>query len=451
MPREFRLPDLGEGIAEGQIVNVFCKEGDQIAEDQALMEVETDKAAVEIPSPFAGVASKVHVQPGQTVAVGDVLVTFEDGDQTTVKQERAETKATPPAEAPLAERREERPKRQPPSRPEPAQPAAPADSGPPLTATQHLPAKRTRAAAAPAVRKLAREMGVDVDALTGSGPGGRVLKSDVEAAARGAAPAGAGAEAAPRVAALGKGGYPVIEGEPGQDNWGTFKRQKLTQIRKTIAKQMIKSVTTIPHVTHHDEADVTVLEKLRRDVRGDDDSGPRVTLMAFVIKALSHCLRLHPEFNSTFDADNEQLIVKEYISIGVAVDSPRGLVVPVIRNVESLTILGIARELQRVAGKVRDVQFTVDELRGGTFTVTNYGAVGGIFGTPIINHPEVAVLGLGRTQERLDLNDEGVVQRVFLPLSLSFDHRAVDGAQAARFVNDIIRHLSSPGLLMLRS
>ncbi len=446
MAREFRLPDLGEGIAEGQIVRIMCAEGDTIAEDQAIMEVETDKAAVEIPSPFGGKAAKIHVSEGQTVAVGEVLMTFDDdgaagGAPAEAKAQTppkaAPTEAAQPAAAPSA-----------PPQPAPAKPEAP------VPPTQPGPtAQRTRAAAAPAIRKFARENGIDIDSLTGTGPGGRVVKSDVEAAISGRAPGPAGGTPttapAPAPAPLPATSV-AIEGEPGEDNWGPIKRARLSQIRKTIANQMIKSVSTIPHVTQMDEADITELEEIRRSLRGPDGNGPRITTMAFVLKTLAHCLRLHPIMNASFDADNEQIVYKEYINIGIAVDSPRGLVVPVIRNVDRLSVLGISQELSKLAEKVRNVQFSVEELRGGTFTVTNYGAIGGIWGTPVINHPEVAILGLGRTQDRLRVSGDEFDHRKTLPLSLSFDHRATDGAQAARFINDVVAHLSSPGLLMIK-
>lgn len=246
-------------------------------------------------------------------------------------------------------------------------------------------------------------------------------------------------------------GAPQIEGVPGKDDWGPIKRQRLSQIRKTIANQMVRSVSNIPHVTQTDEADVTELEMIRRELRGEDGSGVRVTMTALVIRALAVCLREHPWFNATFDGENEEMVYKEYINIGVAVDSPRGLVVPVIRNVDRLSVLGVTQALSQIGEMVRNVRFAVEDLRGGSFTVTNYGAIGSVYGTPIINYPEVAILGLGRTQARVVLDEDGdLEERLELPMSLSFDHRAVDGAQAARFLNDMKAHLSSPGLLMIK-
>jgi len=438
MAREFRLPDLGEGITEGQIVRVLCAPGDRIAEDQTILEVETDKAAVEIPSPFAGVASKIHVNEGDTVQVGQVLVTF-DGDGAGAP---AEEKPAKPAAAPAKEARPAAAVTAPPPAAKPA--PAPAARTEPAAPEPMETARRTRAAAAPAVRKYAREKGVDIDSLTGTGPGGRVQMSDVDAAMGGRGAAAPARMPAPPAVTFGK-----IEGQLDRDHWGNIKRSKLTQIRKTIARQMVKSTSTIPHVTQTDDADVTLLEGIRRSMR-EQESGPRITMMAFVLRALTQSLRQHPVFNATFDDEGEQIVFKEYINIGIAVDSPRGLVVPVMRNVDQLTLTGIAEELLRISGKVRNVDFTIDELRGGTFTVTNYGAIGGIYGTPVINHPEVAILGVGRTQERLALDGDRVVKRFVLPLSLSFDHRATDGAQAARFLNDVVALLSNPGRLLIQ-
>ncbi len=451
MAQEFRLPDLGEGITEGQIVRIMCQKGDTIAEDQTIMEVETDKAAVEIPSPFAGVASEILVSEGQTVAVGEVLLKIEstNGSSSAGGSSGGKTSASS-NDAPKKETAS--------AKKEPAKTEPKASSPPAAAQTSGMPATRTRASAAPAIRKLAREMGIDIDSLTGSGPGGRVLREDVESAASGrsqpasaaSAPSSQAMPASPPPAALAIAEPPKIEGTPGQDNWGAVIKSPLTQIRKTIARQMSKSVSTIPHVTQTDEIDITLLDAMRHDLRSEDGSGPRVTMMAFILRTLSHCLRTHPIFNASFDDEREEIIYKQYINIGIAVDSPRGLVVPVIRDADRLSALGLSHELRKIAQKVRDTQFGIEDLRGGTFTVTNYGAIGGIYGTPIINHPEVAILGVGRTQERLHMEDDEIQTRLMMPISLSFDHRAADGAQAARFMNDIVAHLSNPALLMIK-
>lgn len=434
MAREFRLPDLGEGIAEAQIIKVLVKQGDKVSLDQYLMEVETDKAAVEIPSPFAGVAKNVHVKEGQTVNVGDVIVTFDEdgtaagGKAAPVKAAAEATKAAPPASR----------------APAPAAPsAAPAvgDAG------------RTTAAAAPAVRKLARELGVDIDALAGSGPGGRVTKEDVERAAAGGGVAGSAApsQGAASVAPARPMAAPAAPppGVVDQDKWGTIRRAPLSQIRKTIAQQMSRSAFTAVHVTHGDEAEISELERLRQSLNEATGGEPKVTAMTFLMRAVCLALRRHPIFNASFDEEQGQIVYKDYINIGVAVDTERGLIVPVVRNADQLGLRGIAQALKSIADRVRTNQFAIEDLRGGTFTLTNVGALGGTFSTPIINFPEVAILGLGRMRKVPVLRDGQLAESLMLPLNLSFDHRATDGANAARFTRDIIQYLETPALFLL--
>lgn len=423
MPRQFVLPDLGEGIAEAQIVRVLVKDGDKIAEDQYLMEVETDKAAVEIPSPFAGIASQVHVKAGQTVAVGQVIVTFDDGAASTSAPAKA-APAHPPTPAAKAAPQ--------------AAPATPAGTS------------VTSASAAPAVRKLAREMGIDIDRVTGSGPGGRVTKEDVEKAAAGGRPQAPSASA---VAPMAQPKPQVPAGPVGgiadADKWGTVRRVPLSQIRKTIATQMARSAYTIPHVTHGDEADITQLEETRKKLNEITNGDPKLTVMTFVIRAVCLALRKHPIFNSSYDDQGGQIIYKDYINMGIAVDTERGLVVPVIRNCDTLSLRGIAAALKGISDRVRTNQFAIDDLRGGTFTITNVGALGGTFSTPIINFPEVAILGLGRARKIPVLRNGQLAESLIVPLNMSFDHRATDGANASRFCRDIIAYLENPSLFLL--
>lgn len=447
MPKEFLLPDLGEGIAEAQIVRVMIKPGEKVARDQSLMEVETDKAAVEIPSPYAGIAKQVHVKEGQTVNVGSVIVTFDEGEEAGKKEAKTETKPAARQPAPPAKSDA----RTPIGRTEPPMPTKPA-------ATEaDAPSGRTAAAAAPAVRKLAREMGVDLDRITGSGPGGRVTKEDVElSASRGAAPSAPSAGSAPgarreeqpaRTVAVSRPMTPP--GTPDQDKWGKVYREPLTQIRKTIAAQMKRSAFTAVHVTHGDEADISELDRVRRELNEATGNDPKLTVMSFLIRATCVALRRHPIFNSSFDEENNQIVYKDYINLGVAVDTERGLIVPVIRNADQLTLRGIASALRGIAEKVRTNQFGIEDLRGGTFTITNVGALGGTFSTPIINFPEVAILGLGRTKKTPVLRNGQLAEALMLPLNLSFDHRATDGANAARFTREIIGYMEMPAKLLL--
>lgn len=442
MAREFTLPDLGEGISEAQIIKVLISEGEDVSEDQSLMEVETDKAAVEIPSPFAGPVQKLHVSEGQTVNVGDVIVTFADnGAAPKAEAPKKEKKSEKDADAPKAssDGSEEQPK---------AQASPPASGG-----------KKTTAAAAPAVRKLARERGLDLDSIPGSGPGGRITKDDVLKFAEGGGAASATGDAKPAGGGQAGSAMPTSKprqqasgprpGTPGTDKWGPIRTEPISQIRKTIAKQMSQSAYTAVHVTHGDDADITELDRMRHELNDVTENNPKLTVMTFVIRATCIALKNHPEFNSSFDLEGNQITYKDYVNMGIAVDTERGLIVPVIRNADQLTMRGIAQELRSIADRIRSNQFAIDDLRGGTFTITNVGALGGKFSTPIINYPEVAILGLGRSQKVPAYRGDQVVPRLMLPVNLSFDHRATDGANAARFTSDIIRMLEHPGLMLL--
>jgi pyruvate dehydrogenase E2 component (dihydrolipoamide acetyltransferase) len=428
MPRQFILPDLGEGISEAQIIRVLIKPGDRVALDQYLMEVETDKAAVEIPSPYAGIAKGVHVKEGDTVNVGTVIVTFDDADGAAAKsppKAAAAATPTPPAIAGGAIRA-----------------GSASDRTLPAPQTSAAPSRgKTVAAAAPAIRKLARELGVDIDSLAGTGPGGRVTKEDVERA-KGGAPAVAPA-ARPSLPA------PPLPGIADVDKYGRVRREPLNQIRKTIATQMSRSAFTAVHVTHGDEADITELDRVRRDLNDATHGDPKLTFMSFLVRATCIALRKHPIFNASLDHEGWQMIYKDYVNIGIAVDTERGLIVPVIRDTDRLTLRGIAAALRTIADRVRLNQFAVEDLRGGTFTITNVGALGGTFSTPIINYPEVAILGLGRSRKVPVLRDGQLAEALMLPLNLSFDHRATDGANAARFTSEIKSYLEMPTKFLL--
>lgn len=407
---EFKLPDLGEGVHEGQVVNVLVKEGDTIAEYQPMLEVETDKAAVEIPSPKAGVVTKIHVAAGEMVKVGQVLITIDGtpgGD--------GEPSAVAVAEAGGEQRAEVV---SPPSRRD----GAPAEGPVP---------------AAPAVRKLARERGVDINAVVGSGPGGRVLREDVERAVAG----GVAAPAAPSMPAL-----PAVEGElPDFSQYGPVRREKVPQIRRTIARQMTRAWLSVPRVTHSDTADVTELERNRKAFNaGLQEGQAKLTITAIVIKAVAVALRNYPALNASYDPQTDEIIYKDFINIGIAVDTPRGLVVPVLRDADKKSLPQVTADLQQIADNARNVKFEIKDLRGATFTITNYGALGGVFGTPMVNFPEAGILGLGRSKLQPTVYEGQIVPRLILPLSLSFDHRIVDGADAARFTTEVIQSLENP-------
>jgi len=424
---------------------VMVSEGDPIKEDQPLMEVETDKAAVEIPSPYAGVAQKVHVKAGDTVNVGAVLVTFSGdgvaaGRPADKKTERAAAPAPKAEKAALAREAHRVPMRE----EAPAEEVSPAWAP---TRASALSADIRKPAAAPATRKLARELGVDLADVDGSGPGGRITKEDVEKAARdGRSQPAPSAPAAP----LSEYRAPKLPpGEDGEDKWGRIRVAKLSQIRKTIAAQMARSVYTAPQVTGCDDADVTALDQMRRDLKGRMPPGVNLTAMPFIAKAVAHAAALYPDLNCSFDADAGTLIYKQYVNIGIAVDTERGLIVPVIRNVERMGIVDVARALGAIAERIRTNEFAIDDLRGGTFTISNYGAIGGTVSTPIVNYPEAAILGVGRAAPRPVVVDGQIVVRTILSLSLSIDHRATDGAQATRFLREVIGYLENPGRFLV--
>jgi pyruvate dehydrogenase E2 component (dihydrolipoamide acetyltransferase) len=295
-------------------------------------------------------------------------------------------------------------------------------------------------------------MGVDLSLVQGTGKGGRITAEDVRAASGQAAPASEPTEApaAGIPAQRGSREPAVPPGVLGEDAYGHVRREPMSRIRRTIAAQMVKSASTIPHVTNFDDADVTELERMRKTIP-PTYLGPTVklTAMSFVIKAVAMSLRQHPLLNASLDDEKGEIVYKQYVNLGVAVDTPRGLVVPVIRNADRLGVVDIARELTLLAARTRSAEFTVEELRGGTFTVSNLGAVGGVYSTPIINHPEVAILLLGRSRWMLSVHEGKIEGRLKMPLSLSYDHRVVDGAAAARFLNDVIDYLQSPGKLLL--
>lgn len=429
---EFKLPDLGEGIHEGEIVKWYVQVGDMIKEDDPLVDVETDKAAVTIPSPVGGKVVQLGGQVGDTVIVGAVIAVIEEAEA--LEEAPAEPKAVPEVEAPA-----------------PVKGPAPA---------------------APATRRLARELGVDLKLVIPSGPGGRITPEDVRnyAEQATAAPLEKPLPVEPEVpekeatvqriaeaeyAAQACATIPFLDLEPLPDfeQWGSVDRQPLRSIRRKVAHKMVTSMTLVPHVAHMDEADVTLLEefRLRERERRQGQPGGRLTLLAFVIKAVTAGLRATPAFNATLDPFKEEIIYKNYYNIGIAVDTGKGLVVPVIHNTDGKSIMEISAAIEDLASRAREGNIEVSNLQGGTFTITNVGPLGGTALIPAINYPEVAILGMGRVQEKPVVRDGEIVVRKVLPLTLSFDHRVADGADAARFVSEMVRELSDPNVLLLEA
>lgn len=455
MAIEVKLPDLGDGVDSGDVLEVLVSEGDTITKDQGLLEIETGKATLQVPSTAAGKVTKVHVQKGQSIAPGTVIVTLEAAGAATpaapsqpAPQAAASAPAPAPAAPPPAPAPAPAPQAAAPAAPQPVAPAptpAPQPVAPPAPVATLAPLEPAGdvedggdVAAGPAVRRFAREVGVDLTRVTGTGPGGRITREDVLAVVRQASHAATG----------GAKGKPTTGGA--SDQWGPVRIEKMSKIRKVIAAKMHESWTTVPRVTNFDDADVTELEKIR--VSSKDDyakKGIKLTSMPFIIKAVAMALRNHPALNATIDMANEQIIYKEYVNIGVAVDTERGLVVPSLRGADSMSIPDIARQLATMAENMRESNFSAADLQGSTFTISNLGAIGGTYSTPIVNTPEVAILLVGRSRKLPVVIGDEIQVRLMMPLSLSYDHRLVDGATAARFLNDVIDYLKAPSRLLL--
>jgi pyruvate dehydrogenase E2 component (dihydrolipoamide acetyltransferase) len=465
MSIEIKVPDLGDGVDSGDILEILVREGETIRKDQGIVELETDKATVEIPSTHAGRVAKILVEVGQSVAVGATLIAVE-ADQAAKPEPQPETpekkkpapKAKPEPKAKASKPTDEpepaddepaddesadepsaaRPRKKPAPEADRPQTAAPATA--PALAAVAAAGKPGEIAAGPAIRRFAREVGVDLRRVQGSGEGGRITREDVLEAVRQASQQAAAA--APAAAG---------PGSPSSDNWGPVRIERMSKIRRTLAAHMHRSWETCPRVTNFDDADVTELERIRVSSKADYAArGIRLSAMPFVIKSVAMALRNNPVLNASVDIDNGMIIYKDYVNIGIAVDTDRGLVVPVLRHADRMSFPEIARALGHIAENARNNEFSVDDLRGGTFSISNLGAIGGSYSTPIINVPEVAILLVGRSRKmvRVVENDQ-IAVRLVMPLSLAYDHRLVDGAAAARFLNEIIGYLEAPARLLL--
>jgi pyruvate dehydrogenase E2 component (dihydrolipoamide acetyltransferase) len=408
MAKQFRFPDVGEGITEGEIVRWLVKKGDEVKEDQTLAEIETDKAVVEMPSPYKGTVLKIHFQEKDIVKVGQILVTIgEKGESLAAeaREERAEEKPAPSA-------------------------------GPSVVGVVPESREEIREVlAAPKVRKLALEVGVDLKSINGTGPQGRITEEDVRAAQS--------AAAIPKAEKK-----PAFKIKEKYDFYGELERIPLRGIRRATAKRMHESVSTAAHVTHFDEADVTELVKIREELKPRAaEKGVKLTYLPFIIKALLTALRAHPLLNATLNDEEEEIIIKKYYNFGIAVDVPDGLIVPVIKGVDQKSIYDLAAEIQALAEAAKKRTLDLADLKGGTFSITNVGGIGGEAATPIINYPEVAILATMSIRDRVRLKDGQVTAVKTLPLCLSFDHRVIDGAEAARFMNDLVAKLEDADFL----
>jgi pyruvate dehydrogenase E2 component (dihydrolipoamide acetyltransferase) len=458
MASEVKLPALGENVAGGDVVDVKVKVGDQVKEGQALVEVEAEKSTVEVPSPFAGQISQVFVRKGDKVRTGQTLFLV-DGNGKPVAPGAASTSAAPPAPPPapsVPPKTPPPPPQAPPSLPPPAArtvspganaPASPAPAPPPppprpeTGPVQPPPLPSAQAdggvvPAGPATRKLAREWGVNLTNVPPSGLRGRVTQEDVRTYVR----ALASGATTPLPAAV-----PVL---PSFEQWGPVEYQRFESIRKKTAEAVTLAWTTIPHVTHHDLADVTDIEAFRKQ---QAEKGHKLTVTAFVVKACAIVLKQMPQFNASLDLAQERLIQKQYVHIGIAVDTERGLVVPVLRDVDKKSVQDLGREMAEIAEKARNRKVTADDMAGGCFTVSNLGGIGGTAFTPIVRWPEVAILGLSRSRLAPVWRDGQWTPRLQLPLSLSYDHRVIDGADAARFTRQLAELLENPMMMLLHA
>lgn len=462
MPKEFKLPDLGEGIHEGEVVEILVSVGDRVEDGTPIMVIETDKAEAEIPSPINGTVREIRVKAGDVVNVGDVLMVFAEDDEAAVESAAGQTRQ--PAErraadiVPAVGKKDAVAAQKAPG-PPPPQPAEP----------------NTPVPAAPSTRRLARELGIDLRAVPSSGPGGRVTSEDVRAfaeqgkkpeappaekapPAREPAPTPAFPPATPTHAASSPAPAPALAEVgplPDFSQWGPIERQPLRSVRRATARRMAQSWTQIPHVTHADEADITELEAFRRKHKeAAAAAGGTLSLTVFALKAAVAALKAFPRCNASLDVEREEIILKNYYHIGVAMDTDKGLIVPSIRDVERKSILELAKELDQLIARAREGKVGREDMVGGTFTITNIGPLGGTGFTPIINYPQVAILGLARARHRPVVLGEGrdlrIVPRLMLPLVIGFDHRVLDGADAARFLNLVIATLQDPEQLLMK-
>ena len=466
---DFTLPELGENVSAGDVLRVLVKPGDVVAKDQAVLELETDKATIEVPSSVAGRVTGVKVKTGDKVKVGQVVLSVESAS---TDESKGGAAATPPATAaaspaqqaaapkPAAEAIEPDPEA-----PEPASAPAntadlrPGKPGASAPSTQHQattskvvdisrgarPAAEPAAPdtppapAAPSVRRMARELGVDIDHVPGSGSDGRISIEDVKAYTKNL------------VADAHAGGSIAAEPLPDFTRWGAIDRQAMRAVRRKTAEHLSAAWATIPHVTQHDHADITGLEELRkRYARQAEAAGGSLTMTAIAVKVVAAALKVFPQFYASIDFAAGDIIYKKYVNIGIAVDTDRGLLVPVVKDADTKNILQLAAEISQLSEKARTRKISLDEMQGGCFSVSNLGGIGGTYFTPIVNSPEVAILGISRGRMEPVWKDTEFVPRMMLPLSLSYDHRAIDGADGMRFLKWVVEALEQPFLLALQ-
>jgi pyruvate dehydrogenase E2 component (dihydrolipoamide acetyltransferase) len=471
MVTEFKLPELGEDIDTGDVINVYVSAGDRVSKDQPIMEIETDKAAIEVPAPVSGVISGVHVKEGETIYVGQLLITIDESGEGEKKpeveeevEEEAEESAEEKVEAKEKKREEETAEVKSKAEHKEKKPedieeegyeeeeateeeaAAKEEEGKVVKFARssqvdvEKETPRKLVPASPSVRRLARELGVDINHIKGSGPGGRISEEDVKSYASKEI-----SKAGPEEIQVGTGDISL----PDFAKWGKIERKPMSKVRRLTAERMTSSWRA-PHVTQHDKADITALEKTRKLFGSEaENAGGKLTMTAILIKVLGSALKIFPQFNASVDMQNSEIIYKKYYNIAVAVDTDRGLLAPVIRDVDSKNLIEISVELTQLSERARNKKITVEELQGGTFTLSNLGGLGGTYFTPVIYSPDVALLGISRSNIEPVFIEDRFEPRLMLPLSLSYDHRIIDGADAVRFLRWIAEGLEQPFKVML--
>jgi pyruvate dehydrogenase E2 component (dihydrolipoamide acetyltransferase) len=412
---DLKLPPLGEGADSGNVVSILVKEGDAIAKGQGIIELETGKAVAPVPASAAGKVTRIIVAVGDKIAVGQPILSLE-------------TAATTPAATPA-------PAKPPPVRRRPAAPPPPpSQESEPLPAEEEAPGG-AEPAASPSIRRLARELGIDLSKIHGSEYGGRIVMADVQAYIQ-------------RLQRLADQPRPAAAGSSAQPppqpvdffKWGPIAKRPLTPLRKVIAGRMAQSWNAVPRVTQFDEADITALNELRKNhAEAYEKMGARLTLTSFALKIVAGALQKHPIFNSSLDEAAGELVWKEYFHIGLAVDTDQGLIVPVLRDVDKKNLLALSKELSGLAARTRERKVSLEELQGGCFTISNQGGIGGGHFTPMVNRPEVAILGMGRGALKPVVREGRIEPRLLLPLALAYDHRVIDGGAAVRFMLELVR------------
>jgi pyruvate dehydrogenase E2 component (dihydrolipoamide acetyltransferase) len=466
MLKEVTLPGIAENIDSGEVIAVLVSVGDVVEKDQPVVELETEKAAFEVPAPERGRVAEIDVKPGQTVKVGAVLVKLQTEGELVPGPKPRERPAEPPV---IAEVVEEPAIPLPPEEVEPSPVAQPPSAGAPAVhgretritpegggatreekmqalAEPERPASAVPVAAAPSVRQLARELGIDIAEVPGSGSGGRITPEDVKQYAHWLISGGA-------VPVRALGGAPMRESRqplPDLAQWGDIERQPMSKTRRTIADTLSYAWTHIPHVTQYDRADITDLESFRKDHAPQvEKAGGKLTVTSIVVKIVASALRAFPQFNASLDEQRQEIVYRKYCHIAVAVDTERGLLVPVIRDADRKSIVQISVELAQLAAEARNKQITPDELMGGGFTVSNLGGLGGTNFSPVIYWPQVAILGISRSTWETTPREGAIREKLMLPLSLSYDHRLIDGAEGVRFLHWIVQALEQPLVMML--